>query len=47
MNKPDYLASYTAHEQALQFEANHYSALARLQLERALQNQLLGHFLFW
>ncbi|XP_065912685.1 phosphatidylinositol 4,5-bisphosphate 3-kinase catalytic subunit gamma isoform-like isoform X2 [Dysidea avara] len=33
--------------QALKFEANHDSALARFLLERALQNKLIGHFFFW
>lgn len=34
-------------KQAVKFEANHDSALARFLLERALQNKLIGHFLFW
>ena len=33
--------------QALKFEANHDSALARFLLERALQNKLIGHLFFW
>ncbi|XP_065917806.1 phosphatidylinositol 4,5-bisphosphate 3-kinase catalytic subunit gamma isoform-like isoform X3 [Dysidea avara] len=33
--------------QALKFEINHDSALARFLLERALQNKLIGHFFFW
>ena len=33
--------------QALKFEAKHDSALTRFLLERALQNKLIGHFLFW
>ena len=33
--------------QALKFEANHDSALARFLLERALQNKSIGHFFFW
>ena len=33
--------------QALKFELNHDSALARFLLMRALNNKRIGHFFFW
>jgi len=33
--------------QALKFEPNHDSALARFLLRRALTNKRIGHFFFW
>ena len=33
--------------QALKFEPNHDSSLARFLLKRALRNKRIGHFFFW
>ena len=38
---------YWSVSQALKFEANHDSPLARFLLRRALTNKTIGHFFFW